>query len=132
MPEWTDELKDKVVKDYLAKEPTPENSMEIVQEIAAATEGRTANSIRMILTQAKVYIKKTPSTSKTSTESTSKRISKADAVAALTAAITDAGADPDPDILDKMTGKAAQYFTSVIKHVSKLSDEDESVDEPED
>ena len=49
----------------------------------------------------------------------STRVSKAAAVEALAAAITDAGQEADEEILSKLTGKAAQYFTAVITAVNK-------------
>ena len=36
MPDWTDELKASVVTKYEAAEPTPENTTEIVKDIAEA------------------------------------------------------------------------------------------------
>ena len=44
----------------------------------------------------------------------STRVSKADAQDALTAALSDAGQSVDEDVISKLTGKAAQYFTGVI------------------
>ena len=62
---WTDEAKAQAVEMYTAEEPTPENSMEIVKEIAAEL-GESPNGVRMILTRAGVYVKKTPATKSTS------------------------------------------------------------------
>ena len=56
---WTDEAKAQAVEMYTAEEPTPENSMEVVKEIAAEL-GESPNGVRMILTKAGVYVKKTP------------------------------------------------------------------------
>ena len=58
---WTDEAKAQAVEMYTAEEPTPENSMEIVKEIAAELS-ESPNGVRMILTRAGVYVKKTPAT----------------------------------------------------------------------
>ena len=63
MSDWTDELKEEVVAAYLEREPTPENTMDIVKELAEEYDGKTPNSIRMILSKAGVYVKKTPAAS---------------------------------------------------------------------
>ena len=54
---WTDEKKAEVIEAYEAANPTPENSMEIVAEIAEE-HGESPNGVRMVLTKAGVYIKK--------------------------------------------------------------------------
>ena len=115
---WTDEKKAEVIAAYEAADPTPENSMEIVKEIAEDFE-ESPNGVRMILTKAGVYVKKTPASGgekKATTGGT--RVSKAAAVEALTAAISDAGQEADEEILSKLTGKAAQYFTTVITAIN--------------
>ena len=117
---WTDEKKAEVIAAYEAAAPTPENSMEIVKEIAEEFE-ESPNGVRMILTKAGVYVKKTPASGgekKATTGGT--RVSKAAAVEALTAAISDAGQEADEEILSKLTGKAAQYFTTVITAINNL------------
>lgn len=113
--DWTDEKKQEVIKMYQDREPTPDNSAEIVNEIAEEI-GAQPNGVRMILIRAEVYVKKTPSTTSSSSSSSggSKRVSKADAQEALTAAISAKGLTPDEDIISKMTGKAAVYFTEIL------------------
>lgn len=113
---WDDDKRKQAVESYLAAEPTAENSMDIVKDIAEELD-ESPNGVRMILTKAEVYIKKavTASASKTST---STRVSKADAAEALTAAIKDTGQEVDEDIVGKLTGKAAQYFTTLINTVN--------------
>ena len=59
MSTWTDETKQEAVDMYTSEEPTPENSMEIVADIAEQL-GQTPNGVRMILTKAGVYVKKNP------------------------------------------------------------------------
>ena len=61
--------------------------------------------------------------SKSSGESKSSggRVSKAAAQEALIAAITDAGQEVDEEIVSKLTGKAAQYFTTVLSAVNAAS-----------
>lgn len=126
--EWTPELKERVVKEYLAAGPTAENGTEIVQQISAGIEGSTVNGVRIILAKAvdaegnKVYISKaTGSASKASTESkpASKRVNKADAIANLVSIIEDAELTVDEDIIGKLTGKAAVYFTELLTEIKK-------------
>ena len=115
---WTDESKAEAVEMYTEAEPTPETSMEIVKDIAEHL-GESPNGVRMILTKAGVYVKKSPATSstKSSTGGTG-RVSKADAAATLTAAISDAGQEIDEDIISKLTGKASVYFTGIINAIN--------------
>ena len=110
---WTDEEKAAVIAEYTEAEPTPENTMDIVKEIADGC-GKSSNAIRMILSRADVYVKKSPPT-KTEGASSSKRIVKADALKELTETITAVGAEVDEDIIARLTGKAAVYFSGVIK-----------------
>ena len=113
---WDDDKKAAVVAAYEEQNPTPENSMEIVKEIADEFD-ESPNGVRMILSKAGVYVKKTPaagSGSSSSTSSGGSRVSKAAAQEALVAALTDVGADIDNDIVEKLTGKAAMYFAGII------------------
>lgn len=116
---WTEEDKNKAVEQYQAGEPTPENSQELCKEIADALD-QTANGVRMVLMQAGVYVKKadTPKggsgSSKTSSGEGTKRVSKESQIEALRAAIEAKGKDVDDEILSKLTGKAAAYFTTVL------------------
>ena len=113
---WTDEKKAEVIEAYESANPTPESSMEIVKEIAEEYD-ESPNGVRMILTKAGVYVKKSPATGGTkSTSSSGSRVSKAAAIESLQQAIHDAGQDVDEEILNKLTGKAAQYFTGVINN----------------
>tara|TARA_R110002096_G_scaffold410903_1_gene610780 strand:+ start:312 stop:674 length:363 start_codon:yes stop_codon:yes gene_type:complete len=112
---WTDELKKEVVDAYLALEPTPENSMDIVKKLAEDYE-KTPNGIRMILTKADAYIKKAAAAPAAKKEgaATSTRVNKKDAQDALADAITGKGAEVDLEIIEKLTGKAAVYLLSVL------------------
>ena len=115
---WDDDKKAAVIAAYEEANPTPETSMEVVKEIADEFE-ESANGVRMILSKAGVYVKKTPAAgSGTSSSGGSSRVSKAAAQEALVAALTDAGVDIDNDIVEKLTGKAAQYFAGVITQVA--------------
>ena len=118
---WTDELKQEVIAKYEAAGPTPDNSTEIIKDIAEEIE-MSPNGVRMVLVQAGVYVKKEAAsgTSKTTSKSGgsgegSKRVSKESAIAELKEAIEAKGAPVDEDILGKLTGKAAVYLLSVLK-----------------
>lgn len=118
---WTDELKQEVISKYEAAGPTPENSTEIIKDIAEEFE-QSPNGVRMVLVQAGVYVKKDPAAggaSKTKTAAAAgdkpARVSKESAIADLTNAIEAAGKPVDADILSKLTGKAAVYFLSILK-----------------
>ena len=114
---WTDEKKQEAVDMYTAEEPTPENSMEIVKNIAEQLN-ESPNGVRMILTRAGVYVKKSPVASSNGSGGGG-RVSVAGAQAELTSAISDMGEQPDEAIISKLTGKAAQYFAGLIQ---KLND----------
>ena len=115
---WTDEAKAQAVEMYTAEEPTPENSMEVVKEIAAEL-GESPNGVRMILTRAGVYVKKTPATKATSGGGGGGgRVSVADAQQSVIDAISDAGMEADQAIISKLTGKAANYFAEIINKLN--------------
>lgn len=115
---WDDDKKAAVIAAYEEQNPTPENSMEIVKELADEFD-ESPNGVRMILSKAGVYVKKTPAAGGSSGSSTGgTRVSKAAAQEALIAAITDAGQEVDEDVVSKLTGKAAQYFTTVLGGVA--------------
>ncbi len=116
MSNWTDELKAQVVEDYQGADPTPETSMEIVSDIAENI-GQTPNGVRMILTKAGVYVKKTPAVGKTSGGGGT-RVSKEGAQQELSSALNDAGIDVDDSIISKLTGKAAKYFAEAINKLN--------------
>lgn len=113
---WDDNKKALAVKLYQEKEPTPENSIEIVKEIADEI-GESVNGVRMILTKAGVYIKKAEapkaaSASKSGSGGT--RVSKDTAHKQLVAAIEAHGQTADSEIISKMTGKAALHFAGIF------------------
>ena len=110
---WTDESKAEAVELYTQENPTPETSMEIVKDIADEFN-ESPNGVRMVLSKAGVYIKKTPAASGAKASGGGTRVSKAAAQESLIAALTDAGQEVDEDVVSKMTGKAAQYFAGVI------------------
>lgn len=111
---WDDDKKAQAVEMYEAENPTSENSMEIVKEIADELS-ESPNGVRMILSKAGVYIKKAPAASSGgAAKPASTRVSKQDAQDALVEAIRAAEKEVDMDIVSKLTGKAAQYFTTLI------------------
>ena len=114
---WTDESKAEAIESYTDANPTPETSMEIVKQIADDL-GESPNGVRMILTKAGVYVKKPPATKSSGGSTGGTRVSKQAAQDALVAAITDAGVEVDEDVVSKLTGKAAQYFTKVLTAVA--------------
>ena len=114
---WTDEKKQEAVDMYTAEEPTPENSMELVKDIADQLE-ESPNGVRMILTKAGVYVRKTPAPSGGSGGGGGGRVSVADAQAAVTSALSDAGQEVDAAIISKLTGKAANYFATIINNLN--------------
>jgi hypothetical protein len=117
---WDDDKKAEAVTLYEAASPTPETSMEIVKDIAEELD-ESPNGVRMILTKAGVYVKKTPAAKSSggSTGTASTRVSKAAAAEALIAALSDAGQPVDEEIIAKLTGKASQYFTSILVAINE-------------
>ena len=113
---WTDEAKAQAVEMYTAEEPTPENSMEIVKSIAEEL-GESPNGVRMILTKAGVYVKKTPA-AKSSGGTGGGRVNVAAAQDELVKAISDMGKEADTAIISKLTGKAAMYFATLINELN--------------
>ena len=116
---WTDEQKQEVIAMYQDADPTPETSVEIVKTIAEEVE-QSVNGVRMILSKAGVYLKANAKAAATKGGSTGGgRVSKQASQEALASAISDAGQEVDEDIVSKLTGKAAVYFTSVINGITK-------------
>lgn len=114
--EWTDEITAQVIADYQSADPTPENTMEICKQIAEEI-GASPNGVRMLLSNRSVYVTKGAGSKKTSSAGGDKpkRVSKADAQAELTAAITDLGGEIEEAIIEKLTGKAALYLAGVLR-----------------
>ena len=110
---WDDDKKAQAVEEYGNSDPTPETSMEIVKRIADEL-GESPNGVRMILTKAGVYVKKAQANGNGGASSGGTRVSKQAAQDALIAAIQDKGGEVDEDIISKLTGKAAQYFTGLL------------------
>lgn len=123
---WTDDKKAQVIAKYTEIMNTEYKtdaeraaaSVEVVKELASDFN-ESANGVRMILTKANVYIKKgAGETSGATKTTTATKASKADSAQALKNAI--AAIDPalvDDEIISKLTGKAAQYFTTILLKV---------------
>jgi hypothetical protein len=113
--EWTDELKQQVIERYEELEPTPDTTMEAVKTVANEFD-KTPNGVRMVLSRAGVYVKKTTASAAKSGSSKSgtTRVNKAEAIAGLKKVIEDAGKEVDDDICDRLTGKAAVYITGLL------------------
>ena len=114
---WDDDKKAQAVSMYEEQDPTPETSMEIVKDIADELD-ESPNGVRMILTKAGVYVKKSPATNGGGGSTGGGRVSKQAMQEELIAAITDAGQAVDNDIIDKLSGKAAQYLAGVIAAIN--------------
>lgn len=113
---WTQEQKDAVIEAYSAADATPENSMEIVAELAEEHD-QSPNGVRMILSKAGVYVNVGKAAPSKTAAAKTPRVSKADSQESLSAAIEAAGGTPDEEIISKLTGKAAVYFTGVINAI---------------
>jgi hypothetical protein len=123
--DWTPELKERVVKEYLEANPTAETSSEIVKTISEGLDGSTVNGVRLILAKSvdaegnKVYISKASAAAKSTDKPKTKRVNKAESIKELTDLIEAAGLEVDDDIVSKMTGKAAVYFTEIFNKLNK-------------
>ena len=115
---WTDEAKEQAIEMYKDAEPTPETSMEIVKDIAEELS-ESPNGVRMILTKAGVYVRKTPAAKSSGGSTGGGRVSVADAQDKLTSVLGDAGQEVDAAIISKLTGKAAVYFANVVESLNK-------------
>lgn len=117
---WTDEKRQEAIDMYTAANPTAANSLEIAGDVAEKLS-ETANGVRAILSKAGVYVKKETASAASGAKpkaagdgTKAPRVSKEDSHAALTAAIEAAGHTADSEIISKLTGKAAVYFTSLF------------------
>ena len=117
MSTLTEELEAQVIEVFQAANPTPENSMDIVNSLAEEHE-QSPNGVRMILSSAGVYVKKTPAKAATKSSGGGSRVSKAEAQEQLAAAIESHGGEVDDEILGRMTGKAMMYFAEVLNAIN--------------
>ncbi len=113
---WTDETKQAAIDAYTAGNPTPGNSTELIKQIADDME-ESPNGVRQVLIQARVYVKKDAAVAadeKKAASDKAPRVSKEAQIQTLKNLLESKGAEIDNDILDKLTGKAAAYFTKVL------------------
>lgn len=118
------------IDEYKASNPTPENTAELVKSIAEK-HGKTPNAVRMWLSKAGVYVKQDAKAAAAATKNANavKKGSdgsssagggkaagtKADAFANLKVELEARGLEYDPNVIERMTGKAAIYWTEIIK-----------------
>ena len=117
---WDADKKLKAVEMYQEQDPSPETSMQIVKDIAEELE-ESPNGVRMILQKAGVYVKGKPSeaTTEDMTPKEGGRVSKDAAHTSLKNAIKALGGKVDDELIGKLTGKAAVYFTEVLSSAKK-------------
>jgi len=120
--EWTDELRQEVIERYKKEDPTPETSSEIVEQISSDEKFSftTVNGIRAILSKAGVYISKASAAKAGKpgdTAAKGTRVNKQTAITGLVDTLNSNSLPVDEDIISKLTGKAAMYFTTVIKEL---------------
>ena len=119
---WTPELKAEAISQYVERineflpEDRPSHTLEVIAELAAEYNF-TKNSMRGVIQQSEHYVKAAKKVAATSEKPASKRPNKAQALAELKAAISDSGAEVNEELIDKLTGIEAVYFTQVIRHI---------------
>lgn len=123
---WTDEKKAAVIEAYTQ---TMENeydndearyaaNTDVLGELAEEHE-ESVNGVRIILSKAKVYVTKPKTAKAAGTSGGTKRVNKAEAIQSLKNLISGVDAElVNDEILDKLTGKAAQYFSGVLLAVT--------------
>ncbi len=114
---WDDEeFKEAVKAAYLSNEPTAKTSPEILKELGIEFEV-SPNSIRTFLTKEGVYVsaKREPAEVDKDAKATgTKRIPKEVSLKKLKELIISKDKEVDDTIVDKMTGKAAEYFINIL------------------
>ena len=105
------ELKEQVIEEYLAGNPTPETTGDLINGLAAKHD-KSKNGIVRILVLAQVYVTRTKQKAETSGTT---KVSKADSLMTLTNLIDANELELDSTVIDKLTGKAAIYWAGVIK-----------------
>lgn len=119
---WTPELKAEAISQYVERineflpEDRPSHTLEVIAELATEY-GFTKNSMRGVIQQSEHYVKAAKKVAATSEKPASKRPNKAQALAELKAAIADGGAAVNDELIEKLTGIEAVYFTQVIRHI---------------
>ena len=119
---WTPELKAEAISQYVERineylpEDQPAHTLEVIAELAALY-GFTKNSMRGVIQQSEHYVKAAKKAPAASEKPASKRPNKAQAMAELKAAIVDGGAEVNEELIEKLTGIEAVYFTQVIRQI---------------
>ena len=119
---WTPELKAEAISQYVERineflpEDRPAHTLEVIAELATEY-GFTKNSMRGVIQQSEHYVKAAKKVAATSEKPASKRPNKAQAMAELKAAIVDGGAEVNEELIEKLTGIEAVYFTQVIRQI---------------
>lgn len=119
---WTPELKAEAISQYVERineflpEDRPSHTLEVIAELAAEYNF-TKNSMRGVIQQSEHYVKAAKKVAATSEKPASKRPNKAQAMAELKAAIVDGGAEVNEELIEKLTGIEAVYFTQVIRQI---------------
>ena len=118
---WTPELKAECIAQYAERiqefleEDRPNHTLEVIAELATEYNF-TKNSMRGVIQQSDVYVKAAKKEASTDKPAT-KRPNKAQSLADLKAAIADGGATVNEELLEKLTGIEAVYFTGVIRTI---------------
>lgn len=103
--------KEAVIEEYVANEPTPENTTELVNDLAERYDV-TPNKVRIHLMQSGVYIKKEAKASSSSSgEKKSTRRTKLVAIEELAEKV---GAEVDVELLSKATIKLIDYIRDAL------------------
>ncbi len=71
----------------------------------------------MILSKAEVYVAKTAASTSSASGTKTTRKSKQESLDELSALLTKCGVEIDGTVIDKMTGKAAEYFIKAFNHI---------------
>lgn len=108
-------VKEAIREAYLSENPTSDTNSEILKKLGEDFQ-MSANSIRVFLAKENILVKKAQvETGGTKSPTTgTKRVSKEKVLGQLKELISSKGKPIDNDILDKLTGKAAQYLIEVI------------------
>lgn len=126
MSTWTDEKRAQAVKLYTEMNPTATTSAECVKAVAEQMK-ESPNGVRIILVKEGAYIKATggsaASAKAKAASDKAPRVSKQQAFADLVSAINDSGQEPDMEVIDKLTGKQAVYFTTIIRALEQKEGE---------
>ncbi len=115
-PKYTEEFKEEIKKKYLESDPTANNTVELCKSLADE-HGVSANVIRQLLVGAEVYISQGQVTS--SKKTTSTKLDKSKMQDSIQSVIEALGEKVDQDIISKLTGKAANYLSSVMSKLDK-------------